>query len=175
MPPLTPFPQHGRPIHLRNPIRLHPALNRRNLQKMIAAKQRPAMPAPEAQLLLGKMGSPAIVVALFVLGWSAKARVHWMVPVVALGVYGCGFILVFVSRRSSVEVVLSGIPRLIRRYQLSISTYLNVAYGAQYGASASSANRMVAYVCGVGFPLFTRQSKSTPLPLSLSLCSSKSC
>ena len=71
---------------------------RRHLQKMIAAKQKPSPPAPEAQLLLGKTGSPAIVISLFVLGWTAHARVHWMVPVVALGVYGCGFILVFVSR-----------------------------------------------------------------------------
>jgi len=79
---------------------------RRRLQKMIAAKQKPSPPAPEAQLLLGKTGSPAIVVSLFVLGWTAHAKVHWMVPVVALGVYGCGFILVFVSRPSIAYVPL---------------------------------------------------------------------
>lgn len=99
---------------------------RRAIVKMIAAKQRPTVPAPEAQLLLAQVGSPLIVVSLFMLGWTAHARVHWIVPVIALGIYACGFILVFVSHWADVEHLVRAKGFCSSLAYLYISTWLMV-------------------------------------------------
>lgn len=56
-----------------------------------------AILAPEESLLLAMLGGPSLPVALFLFGWSAKAAIHWIVPVVAITLYGWGTLLVFVS------------------------------------------------------------------------------
>ena len=53
--------------------------------------------APEESLLLAMMGGPALPVALFLFGWSAKTTIHWIVPMIAITIYGWGTLLVFVS------------------------------------------------------------------------------
>lgn len=53
--------------------------------------------APEESLLLAMMGGPTLPVALFLFGWSAKPTTHWVVPMIAITIYGWGTLLVFVS------------------------------------------------------------------------------
>lgn len=53
--------------------------------------------APEESLLLAMMGGPALPVALFLFGWSARPTIHWIVPMIAITIYGWGTLLVFVS------------------------------------------------------------------------------
>lgn len=53
--------------------------------------------APEESLHLAMIGGPALSVALFLFGWSAKTTIHWILPMVAITVYGWGTLLVFVS------------------------------------------------------------------------------
>lgn len=56
-----------------------------------------AMVAPEESLLLAMIGGPALPVALFLFGWTAKSTIHWIVPMVAITLYGWGTLMVFVS------------------------------------------------------------------------------
>lgn len=58
------------------------------------------MLAPEESLLLAMLGGPALPVSLFLFGWSAKSTIHWIVPMIAITVYGWGTLLVFVSSSS---------------------------------------------------------------------------
>jgi hypothetical protein len=52
---------------------------------------------PEHRLESMVPGSFMIPIALFWYGWSVEANVHWMCPIVALGVFGFGLLLIFVS------------------------------------------------------------------------------
>ncbi|MCJ1268896.1 hypothetical protein MMC22_008784 [Lobaria immixta] len=56
-----------------------------------------AILAPEESLLLAMLGGPSLPVALLLFGWSAKTAIHWIVPVVAITLYGWGTLLVFFS------------------------------------------------------------------------------
>lgn len=49
------------------------------------------------RLPLACLGGPLCVISLFWLGWSAKASVHWIVPVLAGLPFGVAFMLVFMA------------------------------------------------------------------------------
>ncbi|ODM20361.1 hypothetical protein SI65_03414 [Aspergillus cristatus] len=63
------------------------------------------------------LGGVLILIALFWFGWTTDPSVHWMVPVVGSGVFGCGMLLAF----------------------MGIFTFLVDAY-PQYAASALASN-----------------------------------
>jgi hypothetical protein len=44
-------------------------------------------------------GAPFLPVGLFIYGWTAEFKVHWIVPILATGLIGFGFIFSFVSRQ----------------------------------------------------------------------------
>lgn len=91
--------------------------------------------APEKALYLAMVGSICLPVSLFWFGWSAQARVHWICPVIAEGVYGFGNVLIL----------------------MSCTLFVMDFYGPLYGASAMAANNMARYVLGAAFPLFIVQ------------------
>lgn len=47
------------------------------------------------RLPLACLGGPFFVISLFWMGWSARADVHWIVPVLAALPFGIGFLLLF--------------------------------------------------------------------------------
>lgn len=49
------------------------------------------------RLPLACFGGPLYVVSLFWLGWSAKASIHWIVPMLAGLPFGIGFVLIFMA------------------------------------------------------------------------------
>ncbi|KAL9107763.1 MAG: hypothetical protein Q9227_007385 [Pyrenula ochraceoflavens] len=49
------------------------------------------------RLPLATVGGPLYVVALFWLGWSANAHVHWIVPMLSGVAFGIGFLLIFMA------------------------------------------------------------------------------
>lgn len=65
------------------------------------AKQSGASAEPEKRLWGAMLGSFAMPAALFWFAWTARSDVHWMVSIVAAGVFGCSNIMIFV--RSSPE------------------------------------------------------------------------
>lgn len=68
-------------------------------RRMARSKElgRSSGPAPEERLYFAMFGSVCLPVALFWFGWSVEARVHWICPVIAEAVYGCGNLLIFMA------------------------------------------------------------------------------
>lgn len=86
---------------------------------------------PEFRLAPAVVGAPFCVVGLFLFAWTIYPRVHWIVPEIAIGLFGFGLILVF-----------SG-----------IFTFLVEAFPL-YAASALSANSFARSSFAGAFPLF---------------------
>jgi MFS family permease len=49
------------------------------------------------RLPLACLGGPMFVLAIFWLGWSARADVHWIVPVLSGIPFGCAYLLIFMA------------------------------------------------------------------------------
>ena len=107
---------------------------RPQVQKSIAAGKGGKV-QPEARLYPAMIGSICLPISLFWFAWSAQAGVHWIAPVVAEGVFGCGNMLIF----------------------MSATLYLMDFYGPLYGASAMGSNNLARYILGASFPLFALQ------------------
>lgn len=90
---------------------------------------------PEHRLYAAMVGSFLLPLGLFWFAWTARADVHWIVPMIATVPFACGNLLVFCS------AVL----------------YLIDTYGPLMGASAMAANGLLRYTLGAVFPLFTLQ------------------
>ncbi|KAJ7588113.1 major facilitator superfamily domain-containing protein [Mycena floridula] len=88
---------------------------------------------PEMRIPALFVGSLIVPIGLLWYGWSAQAKLHWMMPIVGAGIYG------FVSRSIS----------------LPISLYLVDAF--TYAASALAAASVFRSLFGFAFPLFASQ------------------
>ncbi|KAI1076475.1 MFS general substrate transporter [Whalleya microplaca] len=86
---------------------------------------------PEFQLPPAILGAFLVPSGLFIFAWSAFPWVHWMVPIVGSGIFGCGTLLVFTG----------------------IFTFLVDAYPV-YAASALAANSFTRCAFAAAFPLF---------------------
>ena len=91
--------------------------------------------APEQRLYAAMLGSLLLPIGLFWFAWTARADVHWIVPLIATIPFGTGNLLVFCS----------------------CALYLIDTYGPLLGASAMAANGLLRYGLGGVFPLFTVQ------------------
>lgn len=107
---------------------------------------------PEARLPVSMLGGPLITIALFLYGWSTAYHVHWIVPVIAEGLFGCGTLVVFVSSITYISDVYVGTG-----FRETRSPSLTQSQGALYGASALASNSIVRYLLGFVFPLFAVQ------------------
>ncbi|KAI1349158.1 cycloheximide resistance protein [Xylaria sp. FL0043] len=85
---------------------------------------------PEYRLPLLPLGAICIPAGLFIYGWPAQYKVHWIVPIIGTGFTGIGNILVF----------------------FSIQTYLVDAFTI-YAASALASNTIIRSIAGGVLPL----------------------
>ncbi|KAI0533122.1 cycloheximide resistance protein [Xylaria digitata] len=85
---------------------------------------------PEYRLPLLPIGAVCIPIGLFIYGWTAEYKVHWIVPIIGTAFGGIGNILVF----------------------FSIQTYLVDAFTV-YAASALASNTIIRSVAGAVLPL----------------------
>ncbi|KAI0440827.1 cycloheximide resistance protein [Xylaria telfairii] len=85
---------------------------------------------PEYRLPLLPLGAICIPIGLFIYGWTAEKKVHWIVPIIGTAFGGIGNILVF----------------------FSIQTYLVDAFTI-YAASALASNTIIRSVAGAVLPL----------------------
>lgn len=92
-------------------------------------------PEPEQRLIISMVGGPLIPISLFLFGWTVFNHVHWIVPVIAEGMFACGNYLIFMGAVS----------------------YMIDAYGPVYGASAIGANTLLRYLLGCALPLVSIQ------------------
>ncbi|WEW59115.1 hypothetical protein PRK78_004584 [Emydomyces testavorans] len=90
---------------------------------------------PEYRLYGAIVGCAFNPISLFWFGWTAKAGVHWLSPVIAAVPFAVGNIMVYSSG----------------------ALYIMNSYGSLHGASALSANSLLRYAGGGAFPLFTVQ------------------
>ncbi|KAF5020744.1 hypothetical protein F66182_7246 [Fusarium sp. NRRL 66182] len=90
-----------------------------------------AFSEPEYRLPPTIFGAIIIPIGLFWFGWTTYSSIHWIVPVIGSGVFGCGLLLVFTG----------------------IFTFLVDAY-PQYAASALAANSFARCSFAAAFPLF---------------------
>ncbi|KAF8815165.1 MFS general substrate transporter [Phlegmacium glaucopus] len=88
---------------------------------------------PEMRIPALCIGSLLVPVGLLWYGWSAQARLHWMMPIVGSGIYGFAMMTTF----------------------LPISLYLVDAF--TYAASATAAASLFRSMLGFAFPLFGEQ------------------
>ena len=82
------------------------------------------------RLPLACIGGPFWTVSLFWIGWSARADIHWILPVLSGVCFGAGYILIFIA----------------------ILNYLADAYTI-YSASAQSISSTTRSICGALLPL----------------------
>ena len=85
--------------------------------------------APENRLYPAMFACYGIPVALFWFGWTSRADIHWIVPIIASSFFTLGNLCVFVSGMM----------------------YLTDTYGAHLGASALAANGLLRYLVGGSF------------------------
>ncbi len=88
---------------------------------------------PEFRLPLLWPGAFLIPAGLFMYGWSAEYKVHWIVPLIGTFIFGAGMIMTF----------------------MPIGTYLVDAY-TTYAASAMAANTVLRSIGGALLPLAGR-------------------
>ncbi|KAI0105863.1 bicyclomycin resistance protein [Daldinia grandis] len=85
---------------------------------------------PEYRLPLLPVGALLIPAGLFIYGWTAEYKVHWIVPIIGTGIVGTGNLLVF----------------------MGVQLYLVDAFTV-YAASALACNTIVRSLAGAVLPL----------------------
>ena len=86
---------------------------------------------PEHRLKPAFVGAFCIPICLFWFGWSSRASIHWIMPIIGSSFFSVGAFLLF----------------------MSVLTYLGDAY-PKYVASVYAGNDLVRSAFGAGFPLF---------------------
>lgn len=97
------------------------------------AAARPA--PPEFRLLPALVASPILPAGLFLFGWAAEYKTHWIAPIIGMALISCGHFLVF----------------------MTTTMYITDCYGPLHGASAMAGNTMLRYCIGAIVPLFAIQ------------------
>lgn len=85
---------------------------------------------PEYRLPTLPYGSLLLPVGLFIYGWTAEYRIHWIVPIIGTGIIGIGILVIF----------------------LSTQMYLIDSFTI-YAASALAANTVIRSIAGAVLPL----------------------
>lgn len=87
--------------------------------------------APEYRVPLMLPGGLLIPIGLFWYGWSAQAKLHWIMPDIGAAIFGCGFIL----------------------GTQAMGAYILDSFG-KYTASATAASQVLRMIAGFVFPIF---------------------
>ncbi|KAJ5679157.1 major facilitator superfamily domain-containing protein [Penicillium macrosclerotiorum] len=90
---------------------------------------------PENRLLSAMVASPFLPACLFIAGWTAEYKVHWIVPIFFQGMTMLACLLVYAG----------------------VNLFMLDSYGPLYGASASGAMMFSRYLMSFIFPLFALQ------------------
>ncbi|KIJ30489.1 hypothetical protein M422DRAFT_187149 [Sphaerobolus stellatus SS14] len=88
------------------------------------------VPKPEFRIPIMFLGSALVPIGLFWYGWSAQAKIHWIMPIFGAGIFCAGMMLVFVP----------------------VQLYLVDSF--TYAASALAAAAVSRSLLGFAFPLF---------------------
>jgi multidrug resistance protein len=87
--------------------------------------------APEYRVPLMVPGAILVLTGIFIYGWTAENRLHWIGPDIGIAIFGCGIIL----------------------NTQAMQAYVTEAY-LGYVASASAASQFLRSITGFAFPIF---------------------
>ncbi|KAM3431187.1 hypothetical protein MY4824_007291 [Beauveria thailandica] len=87
--------------------------------------------APEYRVPLMVPGAVLVLAGIFMYGWTAQYRVHWIAPDIGIAIFGCGIIL----------------------NTQAMQAYVTESY-LGHVASASAASQFLRSITGFAFPLF---------------------
>ncbi|KAK4234690.1 major facilitator superfamily domain-containing protein [Achaetomium macrosporum] len=105
------------------------SLNKRMMAQAVANGQ--PSPPLEQRLLPMIWFSPSVAVGLFIYGWTAQYKVHWIVPIIGTTFIGYGTFFILMSTQ----------------------LYLVNLFGSEGAASALGANLLLRYISGTFLPL----------------------
>ncbi|VUC20114.1 unnamed protein product [Clonostachys rosea] len=110
-----------------------------------AEGREPAGLKPEYRLPPLRFGALLLPIGLFIYGWTAYYKVHWIAPIIGTAVMGAGNLMIFMA---------SFTPKLafINQKLTSFQMYLVDTF-AQYSASALASNSVVRSILGAVLPL----------------------
>ena len=112
------------------PIQMSPMLSTPSLLNLDALQ--PFDPPTEWRLYIALPGTVLISGSLFMFGWTAELNFSSVIPIVAMGIFSCGAMLVIVP----------------------MTEYMIACSGSRYGESAMAGSTMLRYVLSAAFPLF---------------------
>ncbi|KAF8966604.1 multidrug resistance protein 4 [Flammula alnicola] len=101
---------------------------------------------PEMRIPALFFGSFFVPIGLFWYGWSAQAKLHWMMPIVGSGIFGFGMMTTFALSERRLIILNNSLPILL---------YLVDSFA--YAASATAAASLFRSLLGFAFPLFGQQ------------------
>ena len=107
---------------------------------------------PEERMPVAIFGAFLIPICLLWFGWTSRASVHWIVPIIGSSLFSIAALLVFVSTTSPAPALHSHVTDLCR-HQNAVLNYLADAYPT-YAASVLAGNDFIRSMFGAGFPLF---------------------
>ena len=108
-------------------------------------------PKPEYRLLLMIWLSPCVALGLFIYGWTAYYKVHWIVPIIGTFFIGLGACFVLVSCISC--CCYSAYQNGANFHQISTQLYLIELFGSKGAPTALSAMNVLRYMGGTFLPL----------------------
>lgn len=118
----------------------------------LAKRYNNGKPKPEYRLPMMLIGSILVPVGLFLYGWSAERKVHWIAPVIGTAILGGALMIVFVCSSPIPDTCLSKPSSTDVAAQMPGLTYLIDAYTV-YAASVSAAATVLRSLLGALLPL----------------------
>ncbi|KAF8068729.1 major facilitator superfamily domain-containing protein [Lyophyllum atratum] len=107
---------------------------------------------PEMRIPALFFGSFFVPIGLFWYGWSAQAKIHWIMPIIGSGIFGFGMMSSLYVH--SLRLVA---PELIPEPTCSLPIQLYLVDAFRYAASATAAASVFRSMLGFAFPLFGQQ------------------
>ena len=108
--------------------------------------------APEARLELALFAAFFIPVSLFIFGWSSRASVHWIAPIIGAALYLPGIYLIFQVHFAPFSLHFK---MLTSHSTQSILLYVSIGY-PKHAASIFAGNDLFRSTFASFFPLFGR-------------------
>ncbi|KAG6849851.1 hypothetical protein H0H93_004345 [Arthromyces matolae] len=100
---------------------------------------------PEMRIPALFFGSFFVPIGLFWYGWSAQAKIHWIMPIIGTGIFGFVF------------TVLASITPTLTSSKTSLPIQLYLVDAFRFAASATAAASVFRSMLGFAFPLFGQQ------------------
>ena len=131
----SPIPNAPSPVHLPSATAAssRTLLTTRPMSSQLDLVTPPSTTPPaEWHLLMALPGSVLTAGSLFMFGWTVKLWLPWIVPIIAMGIFGCGALLVFAS----------------------LTQYIMACHGEKDSAAATAGVTVLQFLLGATGPLF---------------------